>query len=274
MAYTLYNKGQFATRDGLVATNADFNPDVVGGALKMAGTAEIVQTVHPSAGSNIRETIVQNEYLAGAQYGTAVSVSGVGVANPTSGNGANKFTKLTRSAHGLTVGTFLWLTDASGHIDGPATVYSVESSSGFTVNKPYSNTIGAVTYAPLVGNLANLEAGNYSMKKLVSNVHGQQNTKLASGAADYGRSKIHAVVAVRTRKVATAIRAGYWNVFTGAFTTDPTVTNDFASMDIDGSNVPDDEAKNIIAGYGVGGELSYRNGTRSVITTEYDRKTT
>lgn len=86
--------------------------------------------------------------------------------------------------------------------------------------------------------------------------------------------KIHKVRSLRTYKVATAIRSGTYNIFTGDFGSTPSSANDFASMDQDGTDVPDDETKNMVGGYNIGGEITYKVGGRTATTNEYERKNT
>lgn len=271
----LFNRGHIATRDGSISSSGDLYTsfDINGGAIKMAGTSDNFRCVHPSAGDNENPVIVARQDVGVAQTGAKVNVSVV----TSGGNGNNNLVILrtaTGSPHGLSAGTYLHLYDTTGLYSGPVRVISIESTTGFVASRPYAGTAGTVTYSPIVGSLANMTVNNYSMMKVVGTVHGQTTTALQAGASDYGRRSVHAITAIRTRKVATAIRAGYWNPFTGQFTTDPTLANDYADFDTDGTNVPDDEVKNIVSNYGVGGEFAYRNGTRSVITEEYDIKTT
>jgi len=54
---------------------------------------------------------------------------------------------------------------------------------------------------------------------------------LSSGASNWGtRKAIKQVTAIRTVKVATAIRAGYWNIYSASFSSGPDTANDFTTI--------------------------------------------
>lgn len=53
------------------------------------------------------------------------------------------------------------------------------------------------------------------------------NTVLRSGASVPSLTKsVHKIESIVTRRLATAIRAGYWNIYSGTFSTNPTVATD------------------------------------------------
>lgn len=114
-----------------------------------------------------------------------------------------------------------------------------------------------------VGDIGVIENGQYQIRKVDM-----------SDASDYGRSKVHKTNAVRTRKTNTAIRAGKYDFVSGEFDAFfPQTSNDFTSMDIDGSDVPDDEAKSATGKREVGGEITYRDGGRIATSQDYQAKT-
>ena len=124
------------------------------------------------------------------------------------------------------------------------------------------------------GRIANQTLENFIMKKNDATVHGEANTTLASGAADYGRPKVKYMRSLRTRKVATKIRAGQYNMFTGLFTGGAVSnTNDYTSLDFDGTNIPDDETKTSSSNYGTKGEFAFNHGGRTISTNDYEAKT-
>ena len=56
---------------------------------------------------------------------------------------------------------------------------------------------------------------------------GLANTKLLSGASVPSLTTgIHYINSIRTRRLTTAIRAGYWNIYSGTFSSAPTVAVD------------------------------------------------
>lgn len=263
--YTIFNNGKFATRDGTVASGSAMNPDINGGAIKTnstPGTDLGLRAINIAQGLNLNPKLIPNENIGPADVSSFRNINSVT-------SGANGFTKIYHSGHGLVRDTIIVVTDTSGYIDGPTRIISVDANiSGFTIPKNYSANIGTVTYATLTGTFGTNEIGNYTMKKVAGNLHNIPNTKLSSGAADYGRDSIHKMNAARVEKVATAIRSGYWNPFTGRFTTAPSTANDYAAMGVDNETI------NIVSGYTLGGEFAYNEGTRTVTSGNYERKTT
>ena len=69
-------------------------------------------------------------------------------------------------------------------------------------------------------------------KRVTKTLSGVSNTTLQSGAAQPGLVRsIHKLEVVRTRRLTTAIRAGYWNIYSGAFSPAPTVAVDSLATD-------------------------------------------
>lgn len=87
----------------------------------------------------------------------------------------------------------------------------------------------------------NLTTNDYAAKSVSANTFAKNNQRpqgerltdpLKSGALVPGLIRgIHKLETLRTRRLTTAIRAGYWNIFTGQFTTPPTVAVDSLASD-------------------------------------------
>jgi hypothetical protein len=80
---------------------------------------------------------------------------------------------------------------------------------------------------------------------------------------------INSIEAFDTRKIATAIRAGYWNIYTGQFTTDPTVSYDTMHKSVVGT---DDVDKAAHVGRSYTGTLTYLAGSKNPVNKVYDSK--
>lgn len=112
--------------------------------------------------------------------------------------------------------------------------------------------------------------------KLTTTLAGSEsNTFLRSGASDLSsRRSIHRQEKVRTTRTATAIRAGYWNIYTGTWSTTPTTAVD-AFWDIANdatSSTSTDQAASPTRS--VPGELTYKLGQPSPVSVDYSAKTT
>jgi hypothetical protein len=92
---------------------------------------------------------------------------------------------------------------------------------------------------------------------------GVSNTTLQSGAAQPGLVRsIHKLEVLRTRRLTTAIRAGEWNIYTGAWANDPTVAVD--SLGTDDAATPT---------RAVPGELVYKTSAPTPVQDDYKAKT-
>ena len=115
-----------------------------------------------------------------------------------------------------------------------------------------------------------LSAGTFSYsnqkpvaKRVTKTLSGVSNTYLQSGAAVPGNVRsIHSIQAIRTRRLTTAIRAGYWNIYSGQFTTPPTVAVDTFANDDAASPTRE-----------VPGELVYKTGAPVPVQDNYKEKT-
>jgi hypothetical protein len=100
-------------------------------------------------------------------------------------------------------------------------------------------------------------------KRLTDSLSGVNNDVLLSGAArpDLVKS-VHRIESITTRRVATAIRAGYWNIYTGTWSTNPTNASD--SFGNDNAARPSRSAP---------GNLTYKLGNPTAVTVGYSEKT-
>jgi len=92
---------------------------------------------------------------------------------------------------------------------------------------------------------------------------GVNSTSLATTANDPTQLRsIHKRESYKVNRIATAIRAGYWNIYTGAWTTLPTSTTDSPGTD---------EAATPTRS--VPGELVYKTGAKVPVQDNYKAKT-
>jgi len=107
------------------------------------------------------------------------------------------------------------------------------------------------------GPIAVMTPGNYVGQKLNSSLAGQINNKLVSGGDLSPNVNIHSRKVYRNFNVATLIRAGLWDVFSGTFTGDTAamaaaIVEDSAAIGTDKVTVPN------VDGQGINGTLSYQ----------------
>lgn len=151
---------------------------------------------------------------------------------------AGGYARYTDNSHGLAVGDIVNVTDTNGIVAGPQRITAKDTNT-FTTTKPYTSGAGTITYYAGVGNFATMTAGTYVMRKVTTTLAGQANTLLRSGASDFGvRRSIHKLEHLRTRRVASAIRSGYWNIYSGVFSTAPTVADDISTFGTDEAATP------------------------------------
>ena len=148
-----------------------------------------------------------------------------------------------------------------------------------SVDLGYSN-VGVFGSSVIDGNAADkaLSAGTFShsnqspvAKRVTTELAGGvSNTFLQSGASKPGLTRsIHKLEVLRTRRLTTAIRAGKWNIFKGAFLNNqnqsvdaPTVATD--SLSSDNAATPT---------RAVPGELTYKTGAPVPVQDDYKAKT-
>jgi hypothetical protein len=197
--------------------------------------------------------------VAAAAWDDAYAATGVG--SDVIGN--TTYVKLSDVAHGVAVDDIVNITDTNSVMDGVYRVIVVDDADNFTINQIDVAGEGTVTYAKALGNYATMTAGAYIIRRVTTTVAGIANTVLRSGGTNpkYRRS-IHKVeTGFRHSGVATAIRAGYWDVYSGTFTTAPTETNNSVG-DVAGNNSAPFNTKDHAANptYAIPGELVYREG--------------
>jgi len=249
-ASTVYDGGSAAGLGTVVPTDS-----VLTGVLVLGGRSE----VHGSQ-------VVQGKTVFGAFQGTPVALTSV--ADDGSG-----FCDFTLATHGLVVGQVFSVTGSTaGGVDGVHKITSVPDVNSIVTDKAYVASATAGNYALVAGNYAVLTAEQFVLKAYTTSVAGGQYTGVGYGA-DYAiRRSIHKLEHLWTSRVATAIRAGYWNMFSGSWTTDPTTVDDvtvFTGLVNDHAATPT---------YAIPGELTYRvsgapDGTTGVTQDDYEAKT-
>lgn len=129
--------------------------------------------------------------------------------------------------------------------------------------------------ATTAGTFANQQAGEYTMKKVGSDLaNAGTNNTLRSGGAEFApRRSTHRIMnAMRTTLVATAIRDGEWVVFSGVYF--PAAAANNASIgDVGGSTVTDgsaDHEANLTRSNQ--GSFSYRDGSPTPASGDYSSK--
>ena len=209
--------------------------------------------------------VVQSKDVFGAFQSATVAITSVA-------DDGNEFCDFTLAGHSLEVGDVINVTGStSGNVDGPQKVTSVPDVNSFVTDKAYVASAAAGSYTTVAGRFASMTAGSYIMLGYSSSVASGQATRVGFGS-DYGiRRSIHKLETLYTRRVATAIRAGYWNVYTGTWSTDPTVNDDADTYSWD---TGDDAA---IPTRAKPGELTYRvsgmpDGTYGPIQDDYPAK--
>jgi len=172
------------------------------------------------------------------------------------------------SSHGLTVGTVVNINDTNSKVHGPQRITAVTTNT-FKTTKAYTAGAGTLTYNPGVGTFAAFTADEWIIRKVTTTIQGgQSNTVLWSGGSDFGRRRsINKVEHVYTRRVATAIRAGYWNMVTGVWSTKPTNNDDASTYSWGGSN---DTAASPT--YAIPGRLIYKEGKPQPVQDTYPQK--
>ena len=204
-------------------------------------------------------TIFGSQVLVSARQGvSAADVSGT--TSLTSAANSGGLTDYTKTSHGLVVGDSIVVADTNGILSGPQRVVSVPDANSIVTDKPYASGAGTLTYGTVQGTFAVMTAGNYLARRLSGvTLRGTASTLLRSGASDYHiRRSIHKVEHGRTNKVAAAIRAGYWDMYNGVFTTAPADADDSIG-NVAGSTVTNGTADHAATPTrAVPGELVYR----------------
>lgn len=204
---------------------------------------------------------LQSKNVFGVYQGTPVTLTSVA----DNGSGFNRF---TLAGHTLEVGNVInVINSTSGNVNGLQKVTAIDTNT-FDTDKAYVAAAVAGEYRLTVGTFAGQTVDNYIIRGYAHEVAGGQFTVVGYGSRPEYRRSIHKVEHVHTRKVATAIRAGYWNIFSGEFSTAPENSDDIGLFGQDDAAVPS---------YAVPGELTYRvsgnQGGPGVTDADYEAKT-
>lgn len=107
-------------------------------------------------------------------------------------------------------------------------------------------------------------------KRVTVSLANVSKTFLQSGAARPELVvSVNKIETVDTRAIATAIRSGYWNIYSGKFTTDPSVSYDAMHKSVSGTSVID-VAANVSRSNT--GRLTYMLGAGNAVNHSYDSK--
>ncbi len=265
--YKLYTGGPYTQNNGsaITRTSTDIN----------VGTAK-----------NIRDSVTLNrvDWSVGSKEMPNVKpgVNGVGVAQTTAfltvtsvDQGTGDLVQWSfGSPHGLVVGDVVVCTTDTGKGDLTEIYYRVVgivSSTQILINKEHDNSLNgnAPTLTRPVGTIGVQGKDNFIMMRNDATVHGQANTKLASGASDYGRRKIAKFSESQTTvRIATSLRtSNRYNIYTGKITSVlfPTVAVD--------TLLTDDVTVDSTTKVGLKGELQYRAGGANPEQKDYTAKT-
>jgi len=221
-----------------------------------------------------------SQVVGGAQSGAGTLAWGSEVTSVTPSRGTYGNLTLTKTSHGRSVGDIINVLDTKKAIDGVARIISITSDDVFvtdmnvTAAEITSALTGTTTYKLSDGTLKRQQTPTqWIMKRVTDTVRGASNTFLRSGAlAPANLRLIHQRETVRTYKVATAIVAGYWNNYSGQWSTVPTQSEDIAdeSWGLDHA-VPN--ATGTPINRPIPGELVYRTGKPLPTQADYPAKT-
>jgi len=104
-------------------------------------------------------------------------------------------------------------------------------------------------------------------KRISTSLANVPNSVLQSGAAVPGLMKsVHKIESIITRRLATAIRAGHWNIYSGLFSSNPTVATDTFHKAVTGTTFVDKVANVSRSNPGV---VVYRTGSKLPVTNTY-----
>ena len=240
------------------ATTVSTQPTVNTGRAKGLGSN---QTLLNNSGHGVHVSAFGSKLVGGNHLGTVFWGSAVSITSVAAVGG---YAKYTLNSHGRSVGDVINITDTNGIVQGTQRITAKDANT-FTTTKPYTSGAGTMTYRLATGTLGYLSAGNYVIRRVSSTLAGQANTVLRSGSSDFGqRRSIHKLEHMRTRKVATAIRAGYWDEHSGTFTTAPSVSDDASTFGTDDAANPT---------LSVPGELVYHTSAIIPVQDEYATRT-
>jgi hypothetical protein len=174
------------------------------------------------------------------------------------------------SAHGLSIGDVVCVNEEAF----PKKVYRVVRVTGGTtavINEQSSSAITSllsISSTKNSGVMGEQGAENFIMKKNDATVHGEAApAEIVTGSSDTGnRRKVakHSDT-IRTRKVATAIRLGKYDIVSGEFDSGyPASSNDAMNSD--------DETVDSTTKIGVKGELTFKHSGAQAASKDYEAK--
>lgn len=266
--YNINPDSDKAQVDGNAITASSTNYD--GGSSVALGTAlptDTVLTDFLQLGG--RAEVHGSQVVQGANVFGAFQTAPTAITSVADSSGLASY---TLAGHGLTVGTTVNVTGSTtGNVDGVQKIVEVPDVNTFVTDKAYAVSAVAGSYTEVSGRFASMTPEQYIMLAYLSTVAGGEATRVGFGS-DYGiRRSIHKLEHMWSRLVATAIRAGYWNIYTGSFLIDPTVQDDAPTFGTDDAANPT---------RAIPGELTYRTSGQQdgatgfgVTEDDYEEKT-
>jgi len=246
MGYTLFPDNDKLQVNGSAITATSTN--VNGGTGFFPGDISVNSVLTASLGLGRSNTVrdiygsrvLQGEYVWGVFETSPISLTSV------ADNGSGKC-RFTLNTHGLAVGDVIAINGStSGALDKLHVITAVTLNT-FDTRVDYVASATAGDYTEVNGRFASMTANAWIMRGGVSTSVAE--TGLVSnqfGNLGVKRS-IHYLENIRTVRTATAIRAGYWNIYTGVWSTTPTAATD--ALGNDHAARPT---------YAIPGELTYR----------------
>ncbi len=265
--YKLYTSGPYKQNNGSAITAS--STDVNLGTAKKVRDSAVLNRVENLTGTpgfpNLKGGV---NGVGFAHYGTALTVNTVSQDTATNDLVEIEFNE----SHGLSAGDFIAFTNSTAVGEFRDVFYRVVrviSATNIAINMEHNTSLNSLTptASTISGTFAVQGDENFVMMKNDATVHGQANTKLASGASDYGRRKIAKFdETLNTVRVATAIRSDKYNPYTGDFDTNfPVDTTDALNTD--------DETVDSTTKIGTKGELTFRSGGANPTSADYRAKT-
>lgn len=248
----------------ITSTSSNYNGGVAIGFTPPAGSLLTGSVALGNPRTVYGSKVVKNKNVFGAYRDTGVVITSVA----DNGSGKCRFTK---NSHGLTVGTYLMIDGSTASSLKTIHRITAVATNTFDTDVAYVASGTAGTYYPVKGNFATLTERNYVIRGGVDNNLAGTGTNVGGGfGSDFGhRRSIHKLEASRLSRTATAIRAGYWHVYSGTWTTKPTDANDISTMGTDQAATPTRAIPGELV-YRVSGQPDATNGVKQV---DYPAKT-
>lgn len=258
--YTLHPDDDKRTAAGAAITASSTKIDGGTGyhvGLAVSGAGVLTAKVDPGFVHNdgFASQVVQSKDVFGALHSATTTITSVA----DDGNG---FCDFTLAAHGLSLGDVISVNGStSGNVDGVQKVTDIPDANSFVTDKAFTASATAGVFSTVAGRFADMTAEKWIIRRVTDEVATVSNTTLRSGGSDFNiRRSIHKLEAMWTRRVATAIRAGNWNIFTGTFSTAPTVADDEPTFGSDDAANPTQA---------IPGELVYKEPQPNPVQDDY-----